>query len=173
MTETLWTYLSQISTVVGLLISIPVFWTWWQVVFGEQRRRRRQLMEVRQNPGDRPGVLIVDLQPHHGVRTSVEAHLASDENLKAIPKDRIVMVQRDGSFRPDDTLAFAEELRSAVHKLADAGVDVIHVFHAGPYVSAMMVGAVLANGKRVMLYQHDRGHYHNFGPLQPPRFMTN
>jgi hypothetical protein len=173
MTQTLWTYLSQISTVVGLLISIPVFWTWWQVVFGEQRRRRRQLMEVRQNPGNRPGVLIVDLLEHHGVRAGVEAHLASDENLKSVPKDRIVMVKRDRSLRPDDTLAFVEDLRNAVHKLADAGVDVIHVFCAGPVVSAMMVGAVLANGKRVTTYQYHDGHYYNFGPLQPPRFMTN
>jgi len=46
---------------------------------------------------------------------------------------------------------------------------VIHLFHAGPDVSALILGAELANGPRINIYHYDQGSYVAFGPLEPLR----
>ncbi|SFF47504.1 hypothetical protein SAMN04488120_10557 [Fontimonas thermophila] len=167
--ESWWTLVDRIGIVVGLVVAVPIFWTWWQVTFGIQRRRRRWLREISQTPGARPGVLIIDQLAGRDVRVAVERYLASNPALAAIPSDRRQVVKRDSMLMPEHTADFARDLRSAVRRLQDAGVDVIHCFHAGPDVSAMIAGAELSNGPRVLLYHFEQGSYQNFGPLEPLR----
>lgn len=63
----------------------------------------------------------------------------------------------------------AREIRSKVGELYSAGVDVIHIFIAGPDIAALLVGAELSNGPRVLLYHFEQGKYVCFGPLGPLR----
>ncbi len=170
--ELTWLWLDRIGIVVGLVIAVPVFWTWWQIVFGEHRRRREWLVEITRQPGARPGVLIVDLLPGRNIAASVQRHLANDPALKSIPEDRIVIVQREEALQPKGIEGLARELRTAARHLYDAGCDVIHLFHGGPDVSALIAGAELSNGPRALLYHFEQGRYVPFGPLEPLRSLA-
>lgn len=161
------TWLDPIGVVMGLVIAVPVLWTWWQVVFGERRQRRKWLEEIRNLPGTRPGVLILDLLPGKSAQPSVRKYLA--ERLSEISEDRIAEVSRDRPLEPEDIADLARDIRAAARRLLDAGVDVIHLFHAGPDVSALICGAELGNGPRVLVYHFDQGQYQVFGPLEPLR----
>lgn len=171
MAELFWLWADRTSILFGIILAVPIFWTWWQIVIGERRQRRRWLQDVTRRPGDRPGVLVIDLLPGRNIEASVHAHLASDERLKGVPKDRIAVVKRDQPLRPEDMESFARELRGATRRLSDAGCDVIHLFHGGPDVSALIVGAELSNGPRVILHHFEQGQYLAFGPLEPLRPM--
>ncbi len=83
------TWLDPIGVVIGLLVALPVIWTWWEVVFGEKRQRRRWFDEVRKKPGSRPAILIVDLLPGKDIVNSVERFRTSQPGLRNIPSCRI------------------------------------------------------------------------------------
>ena len=155
--------------VVGLALAVPVMWTWWQVVFGERLRRRKWLREVTRATGARLGVLVVNVLPGKDVMHSVRKHLAAQPALASLPEDRIVTVSRDAALKPEHTDGLARKLCAAARRLMDAGVDVVNLFHAGPDVSALMAGAELCNGPRVLLHHYDQGVYRLFGPLEPLR----
>lgn len=166
--EALWTTIDRIGIVIGLLLAIPVFWTWYAVTLGARRRQRRVLAEIRRSPGKRPAVLIVDLLVGKDVRAAVELFLVAQPGLAEIPPGRRVFVQRDRLLSPDEMPAFLREVRAVAARLIADGVDTIHYFHAGPAIAAAVVGAEFANSARVLLYQHTDGAYLNFGPLRLP-----
>ena len=161
------TILDPIGVVVGLILAIPVFWTWIDVVFGERRRRRRRFQEARTQPGQRPAILILDLLTDKEIRLAVEHYRCSIEALKDLPAERIITVTRDRRLQAEDMPELAQEIRAAAARLVAIGTDTVHYFHAGPAVPAAIVGAELANAHRVLLYQHSPDGYHNFGPLRP------
>lgn len=161
------TVLDPIGVVVGLVLAIPVFWTWIDVVFGERRRRRRRFEEARTQPGQHPAILILDLLPEKEIRLAVEHYRCSIEVLKAIPEERIIRVTRDHWLKVENMPDLAREIRIAAARLVAMGTDTVHYFHAGPAVLAAIVGAELANAHRVLLYQYSPDGYRNFGPLRP------
>ena len=162
--------LDPIGIVVGLLVAIPVFWTWWQVVFGERRDHRRWLAEVTRQPGERPGILIIDLLVRGDMQTSVRHCIATDENLKNVPEGRIFHLERHTDLKPEDIASYAEQLRDAGARLLAVGCDVVHLFYGGPTIGAAIAGAELSNGPRVILYHYEQGRYIPFGPLEPLRY---
>lgn len=167
--DELWLWADRASIVFGILLAVPVFWTWWQIVFGGRRQRRRWLQDVTRQPGERPGVLIVDPLSGKNIETGERAHPAADPRLKAVSDDRIALVRGDQPLRPADADDLARDLRAASRRLLDAGCDVIRLFHGGPDVSALIVGAELANGPHVLLYHYGQGRYQAYGPLEPLR----
>jgi hypothetical protein len=158
--------LDPIGVVVGLIIAVPVVWTWIDVVFGERRRKRRWFREARSRPGQRPAILIVDLLAAKEIRPAVEHYRHTHDALRAIPEDRILTISRAKRLCAEDMPELAEEVRAAAGKLIAAGVDTVHYFHAGPAAVAAIVGAELGNAQRVIVYQHDPDGYHNFGLLR-------
>ena len=58
-------WLDPLGIVLGLIALVPIFWTWWDVVFGRRRRQRRWFAEISRRPGERPAILIVDLPELH------------------------------------------------------------------------------------------------------------
>jgi hypothetical protein len=167
LTHWITTVLDPIGVVVGLILAIPVFWTWIDVVFGERRRRRRRFQEARTQPGQRPAILIVDLLTEKEIRLAVEQYRFTLETLKDIPEERIITVTRDRRLQAEDMPELAQEIRAAAARLVATGTDTVHYFHAGPAVPAAIVGAELANAHRVLLYQYGPDGYRNFGPLRP------
>ncbi len=159
-------WLDPIGVVVGIVLAVPVVWTWWDVVIGRRRRMRQWHRDALRAPGRNPGILIVDLLTGKDIRTTVDRFRQQDEVLRSVGTDRIVSVLREARLTPTDMPDLLQDLRSAVATLTAAGVDTIHYFHSGPSAVAACVGAELANGCRVLLYQHDAGGYHNFGPLR-------
>ena len=161
------TVLDPIGVVVGLILAIPVFWTWIDVVFGERRRRRRRFQEARTQPGQRPAILILDLLTDKEIRLAVEHYRCTLEALKDLPAERIHTVSRDRRLQAEDMPELAREIRAAAARLVAIGTDTVHYFHAGPAVPAAIVGAELANAHRVLIYQYSPDGYRNFGPLRP------
>jgi hypothetical protein len=158
--------LDPIGVVVGLIIAVPVVWTWIDVVFGERRRKRRWFREARNRGGQRPAILIVDLLAAKDIRPAVEHYRQTHEALRTIPEDRILTISRAKRLCAEDMPELAQEVRTAAGKLIAAGADTVHYFHAGPAAVAAIVGAELGNAQRVMVYQHDPDGYHNFGLLR-------
>ncbi len=160
------TWLDPVGVVIGLLIAVPVLWTWYEIVVGKRRRERRWYREAGRRPGQRPAILIVDLLTGKNIRTSVEHFRQGHEALRQIPADRIVSVNHDSRIAPDDMPELARKIRRAAADLLAAGADTIHLFYAGPTIVAAVAGAELANTARVIVYQHEPGEYRNFGPLR-------
>ena len=138
------TYLDPIGVVIGLVIAVPVLWTWYEVAFGQHRRRRRLFLALREHPGRRPGILILDLLAGKEVRASVERFRQTDAALKDIPKDRVFCLTRGASLTLDDLPGLHDELRSVAARALADGIDVLHYFHAGPACVAAVVGGEFA-----------------------------
>lgn len=164
----LWTFADRAGILTGLILALPVFWTWWAVTFGAKRRQRRQIEQIRREPGRRPGILVVDLLIGKDVRAAVESYCSQDEVLKDIPDDRRCYVRRDQALCPADMPRLIEDIRSAHATLISAGVDKVHYFHAGICIAAALVGAEFGNSAQVILYHHGPGEYINFGLLRLP-----
>ena len=158
--------LDPIGVVVGLIVAVPIFWTWWQVVFGEPRRLRRWHREAREQVGLRPAILIVDLLPGKNISTQAQHFIAQHEALKQIPQDRHFSIVRNESLTPETMPDFLTELREISARISHAGCDTIHCFYAGPVAAAACLGAEFANGARMHVYQHQNGTYLDFGPLR-------
>jgi len=162
----IFTWLDPIGVVLGLVVALPVFWTWYEVVFGERRRRRRWFHQVRSDPGERPAILILDLLAEKDIRTQVEHFRNRDGQLKDIPDERIFVITRNKPLRPEELPALQEEIRRTAGRILASGADRIHFFHAGPAFAAALVGAEFANAAPMLLYHYQGGTYRNFGPLR-------
>ena len=160
------TWLDPVSIVFGIILAVPVFATWYTVTLGEKRRRRRWFREAMRQPGNRPGLLVIDLLPGKDVGVMVEQYRQQHEALKAMPRERMATIQRDTPLEAKDMPELVGDIRAAASRLMRQGVDTVHYFHAGPAVVAALAGAEFANGCRVLLYQYGAGGYRCFGPLQ-------
>ena len=165
--------LGPIGVIVGLLVAIPVFWTWYDVVWGRRRKHGVWLKKAAANSGRLPAVLIVDMLAGRDMGAAVRHFMAADDALKAIPAERIITVSRDCDLKPDDMPALAREIQDAVGTVSRHGADELYVFLGSPGCVSAMVGAELSNVScKVLLFQNDRASktYVNFGPLRHPRF---
>ena len=72
-------WLDPLGILLGLVALVPIFWTWWDVVFGRRRRERRRFAEISRRPGERPAILIVDLLPGKNVHATVENFRRRDD----------------------------------------------------------------------------------------------
>ena len=106
-------WLDPIGIMLGLVALVPIFWTWWDVVFGRRRRERRWFAEISRRPGERPAILIVDLLPGKDVHAAVENFRRRDAALAAIPDERICSIVREQPLTPADLPALHRELRAA------------------------------------------------------------
>lgn len=159
-------WLDPISVLVGLAIAVPVFWTWYDVVWGRRRRQRQWFRQARADAGARPAVLVVDLLPGKDVRAQVAHFLAGVPELDSVPDERRFHLERRQPLKPDDLPDLARELRARAADIARAGCDTVHCFYAGPTVVAALIGAEFANAARCLLYQYQNGRYENWGPIR-------
>lgn len=158
--------LGPISVVIGIITIFPVLWTWWEVTFGRKRRHKEWFKEARRLPGERPGILIMDLLEKGDIATSVENYRQNDDRLRSIPAGRVFTVSREKHLTPTDVPELARDIRHIASDIIRAGIDTLHVFYAGPVVPMALIGAEFANSCQLMLYQHNRGNYENWGPLR-------
>lgn len=159
-------YLSPLDVITSLLLTFPVLWTWYEIVWGKRRRQLQWLREIRSAPGVRMAVLIIDLKQDTDIRPQVAQYIASKPELAAIPVERHFSVSRLQSLAPDDMADLAKDLRKRAGEIALSGCDTVHCFYAGPVAGAVLLGAIFANGARCLLYQYGNGKYNNWGPLR-------
>lgn len=162
-------WVDPIGVLVGLITAVPVFWTWWEIVFGARRRRRELFREARRHQGERPAILVVDFLPGKDMDAAVAHARRNLPALADIPDERLVRVRLDHWLEPDDMPEVYRLIQHAARELLVLGADVVHLFYGGPSIGAAVLGTELANGARVLFYQHHQGRYQNFGPLREPR----
>ena len=163
--------LDPIGVWIGLILAVPVFWTWIDLSLLRGRRHRHWLEQVRREPGRRPAILIVDLKAGADIRTQVENFRMGDPQLREIPEAHVGRVFRDKPLAIEDLADLLGEVRNHAADFMRQGVDTIHLFYAGPLAPMAMIGAQFANGFKVLVYQHRPGSggvYDNWGPLQQP-----
>ncbi|CAN2041131.1 SMODS-associated and fused to various effectors domain-containing protein [Candidatus Magnetomoraceae bacterium gMMP-15] len=158
--------LSPINIVIGLLIAVPIFWTWWEVIFGRRRREKKWMKEICSNPGNRPVLLVVNLKPDIDILPQVQNSRLQDPDLKTITDDRIFHIRRDNWLKPEDMPKFVEDFREKLGEIVKSGADAVYFVYAGPVTPASIIGAELANCCRVILLQHQQGKYIKWGPLK-------
>jgi hypothetical protein len=159
-------YIDPFGIVIGILVAIPIFWTWWEVTLGRKRLRSRWITQVRESPGTRPAILVVDLLTGKNIMASVERYRSSVEGLKVVPPDRIFTVAREKRLTPADMPSLVADIRSIAGKIISSGSDTVHLFYGGPVIPVALLGAEFANTCQVMLYQHTPAGYENWGPLR-------
>jgi len=161
-------YFDLISIWVGLIIAIPVFWTWWSVAMGEARQRKKWLNRAKREKGDDPAVLIVDLLSNTEMRAQVVRYLKSQHI--DVAEDRFAVIDRKKDVVPDDMAELSGEIHGAVGKLNYMAADVVHVFFGGPGCVGLMIGAELSNLPcKIHFHQSSRGEgYQDFGPIRYP-----
>jgi hypothetical protein len=159
-------WLDPIGVIIGLIVTVPILWTWYDVVLGRRRRQRRWFAEARRAAGVRPAVLVVDLLPGKDVLPQVEQFLAGSQDLNIIPTDRRFRIQRQSWLTPQAMPWLAEEIRRCAGAISRAGCDTVHCFYAGPTAAGALIGAEFANGARCLLYQYKQGRYENWGPVR-------
>ncbi len=160
------TYIGPVSTLTGMTLTVPTFGTWWSVTLGRRRRLARMHSAERANPGERPAVLIVGLLPGRDIGPSVHGFLARNPVLATIAPERVEHVRWNDAIVPDHVAAVQDLVHRAVARLLLSGADTLHVFYAGPVATAGMLGAELANTRRVLMYQQQGGGYVCFGNLR-------
>lgn len=161
-------FVEPIAVVVTLLLSIPIFWTWWEVTIGRRRRHRIWLRERRREVGNAPSILIVDIprdSAGRDVNVQVERFRKDNADLAAIPPDRIFRIARDRGMKPDDMADFQRQLRKTGNEVYAAGTDVLHYFHQGPLPTAAMVGVEFSNACQVNFYHWVQTTYQPWGPI--------
>lgn len=158
--------LNPISIVIGIVLAIPIFWTWYDVIFGRKKAQRIIEEEIKSRPGKRPSILVVDFKPDSDILNQVLHARQHEELLINVPDDRVFHLKNDTWLKPDDMIGLVEKLRVQLGKIATAGTDVLYFIYAGPVMPASVIGAELANSCRVILFQHQEGKYVNWGRLK-------
>lgn len=163
----MWDWIDKASQVTGILAFLPILGTLW-LVWGQERRRKRELKAIREAPGSRPTILIIDVGPA-SIRAQVENWLGKQEALRSILEDSDRIHCLDYSqdrLRSEETDRIIKDLRQALEKITTAGADKIHLFLRVPVVLGVMIGAELSNRTPVILYHHQpNSGYENWGPL--------
>ncbi|NBC33491.1 MAG: hypothetical protein GVY13_12515 [Alphaproteobacteria bacterium] len=158
--------LDPIGIWIGVILAVPIIWTWYTLTFGRRARHRRWFDAMRKAKGNRPAILIVDLFDKGDATVAVERFRQNDDVLRNIPEENIFVVQRSKHLTASDIPDIVAELRAIAEEIFKNGTETLHYFHAGPGVTAAFVGVQFANACRVIIYQHSQGEYLNWGPLK-------
>ncbi len=167
-------YSRFVGPILGLILSVPVVWTWVVVAFGKRRRYKKWSEAHRRDIGSRPVILGVDALPTQNMKAAVLCFLEDDQRLNVIPEERRFWVVRKKNLSPENMYEYRMSIRDKIDEIADTGADTIHLFYAGPVVGMGIIGAELSNSCRVLVYHHEKGkkeRYVNMGPLDAREVM--
>lgn len=159
-------YLDGLSIIVGFIAFIPIVWTWYSLTLGQARKERRWAKNALASLKDKEhGILIIDLLPNTDVRIQVEKYARNNEQLKEIEKDKIICINHEKHATPETLTILSKQLQQAHRNIQQQGIDVVHLFFAGPAIAATLIGVEFANSLPVILYHKDKSsaHYTIFG----------
>lgn len=158
------------SLFLSIMMAIPVWWTWYAVLYGKKRKYRKWQEKMRKNPGKIPCILGVDAKIGGDPESAIRRFCLDSEALKEIVnnKDRCFWLHWKQNLVPEDMEVFRTKLLEKITEMFHSGADTIHLFYAGPVTLAFLIGGELANSGRVMLYQYQNGEYQNMGAMKRP-----
>jgi len=156
-----WFLLDRVGIVLGIVLALPVFWS-WIILLGYRRRQNRLLQEIRKQPGDRPIALIVNIG-EGDIANQVRRYLESQDSQMDIK------LLSEKTLSQDTIAEFTEKIRAIRAEFMEKSIDKIHLFYRGPVAGALLVGDTLSNGFPVLVYHLDKQKgYECWGPLTQP-----
>lgn len=152
---------SQLAGIIGLL---PIFYSACGI-YSIKKYKTRQLALLKQSPGARPAVFIVNIGT-----ADIEAQVRSYTNVQ-LPQDiHWVYYHHKGMVEADNIIQIMREIEQEYEKVLLHGADRIHFFYKGPVPLAAMVGDLLSNGMPVLVYHLDTNSgYQCWGSLRSGR----
>lgn len=156
--ESIWSVVDRIGIVIGLTITVPIFWSWYLLVT-TKRRQKTFIKSLEKLSGNRPAAVLIDI----GVGDSENQVIAylKEKNLDVVPlKINIEKLQKD------ELQSFVEKLHAIKAGAMSKGADRLHLFYKGPVVGALIVGEVFSN-TAVTIYHFEKttGSYESWGSL--------
>lgn len=167
MIEFIMTWLDPISIVVGLIATVPIFWTWWEVAFGRRRRHAKWYKDARSGKAV-DAVLIVDLLAKEDMRPEIVRFLAGKGI--GIANERIFELNEHCELKAEHLPELVTKLREKIGEISRLAPGHLHLFYGGPAAFAMVVGAELANKGNIHIYQRTNGQYYDWGPIRHAHF---
>lgn len=164
----MWELIDITSQILGILSFIPIAFSAY-VLFHFYRTKKAELVRIRTEPGERPGILIVDsIRPGgQSIQGQVENWLWSQTEFKN--KEEMLSIETAefrGDLDPKSMDEVVQGIRAAVGKLQTKGVTKYHVFIRGPMVLAAATGGVLYNHRPAVFYQQgNEGGYVCWGSI--------
>jgi hypothetical protein len=143
--------LSTIANIIQVLTFIPVAYI--TLIF--LRRKWRYKKRVQSMTGERtskPMALAISTRSMD-ISQSVKDCLGV-QGLKDIP---VKSIQHKGDLAVDKIYDFVNEVNRAKIEMEEKGVTEVHLFMLCPVVAAALVGALLDNWCKVLVYHHDSG----------------
>lgn len=159
--------LDPIGVVVGIVVSIPIFWTWWSLRYGKKRKHREWLSKIRSGKTV-DAILIVDLLPDDDMSPKVLKYLKK-RGLE-LEDEKIFKMTVEVKTTPEELPQRVEQLRNTLAEISRLAPGNLHVFYGGPAAFSMLMGAEMANKGNVIVYQHTEGEYVNWGPIRHAHF---
>jgi len=158
------TYLDPLGIIIGLIVAIPVFWSWW-ILLGNQRRQQKLVEHIKKTTGDRPCALAISVGSND-IANQVQVHL-HDHQL-----DMTLETCHYQHLTTDSVVDFVKGLRKTRAKLMEKGIGKVHLFYFGPIAGALLIGDVFSNGSvSIYYYNRDKGGYECWGPLTHPMLV--
>ncbi len=163
-------YLDPIGIVIGLVLAIPILWTWYDLVWGKRKRLREYSKRARTGTGAIPSILIVDLlDKDKNVAGAARTYAARNEILQHIPEERIVEIKKNKVFTPEDMPDLASDMNKALEQLFAHCTDEVYLFLGCPVFASALVGAELSNAYCKVHLMHKggaQGEYVDYGPVK-------
>lgn len=168
MSGDIWVFMDRIGIVVGLIVSVPVFWSFF-ILLSIKRKREVILGRIRQTVGNRPAVLIVDVIKPDGesIRAQVEHWIRDREEFTDIDPSKIHVAEFRGEMLSDDMDSFIADIRKKIGSIMALGTDRVHLFIRSPMPVALCVGEILSNSGCPIVLYHNQPNvgYQNWGLL--------
>ncbi|MFN3740477.1 MAG: SAVED domain-containing protein [Thermodesulfovibrionales bacterium] len=154
----LWELLDRLNIITGIIVSIPVVWSWW-ILITQKRRQKELIKSLEFLKGNRPVAIIVDIGPGNSVE-QVKFFL-KDSNM-----DMEVLQYSIDELQPDKIQDFVVKLQQLKASAMERGSDRIHLFYRGPVAGALITGEVFSNiAVTIYHFNKSKGTYESWGPL--------
>lgn len=153
-----WEAVDKFGVIIGLLVAVPVFWSWW-ILLTQKRRQKHLLRSLEKISGDRPVAVSIDLMP--GESGNQAFMYLKKQGLEM----ELLKISRE-RLDKDMLQGFVTELLRVRTEAMGKGADRLHLFYRGPVAGALLVGEVFSN-TAATIYHFDKnlGTYENWGPL--------
>jgi hypothetical protein len=169
MTHEIWEFINKSSQLIGVLSILPILYSAWKL-WAITRTEKVVLEKIRKQPGEKPGILIIDSVPKKGgsIRPQVENYLWGQNEFQS--KKDATIIEYIGLKHPishEDIKSISSQIKESIGKLQSEGVTKYHIFMRVPVSIGALVGGLLYNYQPAIVYQNSREEgYENWGSIK-------
>jgi len=165
----MWELINKSSQIIGIFSIFPIIYS-AIILWIISRNKKRTLEQIRKEPGDKPGILIVDCVREGGgsIQLQVETYLWQQEAFKSKQDISIIKyVELKSDITHKDIDKIISQIKQATGDMQSEGVTKYHIFMRVPVSISAMVGGLLYNYRPSIVYQQaQKGGYESWGAIQ-------